>query len=756
MGHATLVDTTKCVGCRSCQVSCKQWNGLPAELTRVDGRTAGLQQPASVSFKTRTVVTFNEVANDSAPGGMNYVFVKRQCMHCLEPACVSACPVTAMHQTPDGVVAYDADKCMGCRYCVWACPFGAPAAEWDSRASRINKCDGCYGRALEAAPTARNGEALSQEDAAGFASKHAQPACVSQCPPGALEFGDRDELLARARQRIRDNPGKYVDHIYGEHEAGGTGWIYLAAVPFSQLGMPDVGTQSYPARSTPALAAVAPGVSAVGAVLGVTYALQQRKERISRERQEPPAPPQAPAHGANQAAARAEAHHAAHPEFAPLQRPFWTRTNQALLVLMLGGVASLVARFALGLGASTGLSDTYAWGLWIVFDLVWIALAAGAFATAGLIYVLRRHELYGLGRASVLLGLLSYSFVAVTLLADLGLPWHFWQLAFNAPEHSAMYEVSWCVSLYVTILAVEFAPVPLKWLGLTRAMDAWKRLAPLYVVAAVTGFVYLMSRNLGWTALAFAVFATLAVVYRPRPGEAATPLLPAMAAVTFSTMHQSSLGSLFLLMPDKLHPLWWSPMMPLLFLVSAVAAGCALVMLVELWMARVYRYQAPHAALAGMGKVVAVALLLAWMLRLSDLVVRGQLGSLALDSQGLLFLTEALLGGVLPLLLLWPAALRRNPALLALGAALTAGGVVLHRTSVVLLAMNLKGPMPQVVAPTPYSPSLVEWGISVGLVATTVFLFGLGVRKLPVLPERELLEPELERNEQWMPSVRPG
>jgi hypothetical protein len=120
-----------------------------------------------------------------------------------------------------------------------------------------------------------------------------------------------------------------------------------------------------------------------------------------------------------------------------------------------GGV-SLVARFALGLGGSTNLSDTYPWGLWILFDLVWIAVAAGAFAMAGVIYVFQRKDLYGLGRTAVLMGLLSYSFVTVTLLADLGLPWHFYALALNAPEHSAMFEVSWCVGMYVTVLLFEF------------------------------------------------------------------------------------------------------------------------------------------------------------------------------------------------------------------------------------------------------------------------------------------------------------
>ena len=145
------------------------------------------------------------------------------------------------------------------------------------------------------------------------------------------------------------------------------------------------------------------------------------------------------------------------------------------LAIMAFGSISLIARLALGLGGSTNLSNTYAWGLWIVFDLVWIAVAAGAFATAGFIYVFQRKDLYSMGRSAVLLGLLSYSFVTVTLIADLGLPWHFYQLGLQAPEQSAMFEVSWCVGLYVTILLLEFLPVPFQRWGLQKAMYVWQR-----------------------------------------------------------------------------------------------------------------------------------------------------------------------------------------------------------------------------------------------------------------------------------------
>ena len=157
MSKAILIDTTKCVGCRSCQVSCKEWNGLPGEITAVPRAGLGLQNPVTVSSKTLTLVTYHEVAAPDAPGGLKYVFAKRQCMHCDDPACASACPVAALHKMADGPVTYDSGKCIGCRYCVWACPFGAPTVEWDSLAPEIRKCTMCYDRISQPAPEARNG-----------------------------------------------------------------------------------------------------------------------------------------------------------------------------------------------------------------------------------------------------------------------------------------------------------------------------------------------------------------------------------------------------------------------------------------------------------------------------------------------------------------------------------------------------------------------------------------------------------------------
>ena len=709
--YAKLIDTTKCVGCKSCQVICKEWNDLPGELTKLQTGGLGLQNPTTLSGKTYMLLTHHEIDDPKAPGGFRSIFTKRQCMHCDDPACASACPVTALRKTKLGPVVYDKDKCIGCRYCMWACPFGAIGSEWESLAPKIQKCTLCADRLEMEPPTELNGRTLPPEEREALRAAFAIPACVKQCPADALHFGKRVDMLAKAKDRIRKGNGKYVDHVYGEKEAGGTATLYLSAVPFDQIGLPNVGTESYPHRSVAALSAVPPAVVGVGALLGGAYALGRRKEAV----------------------AQAEGAHDHHPHFAPIARKLWTPANLLLAALMLWGAISFVARFALGLGGSTHLSDTWAWGLWIVFDLVWIAVAAGAFATAGIIYVFRRDDLYALGRSAVLMGLLSYSFVTVTLVADLGLPWHFWQLGLQAPKHSAMFEVSWCVGLYVTILAFEFMPVAFERWGKERAMAWWRKAAPVWVVFAVTLFVYLMSRSVLWAGLAFLVFATLTWAFRPRPGEAPVPIMLAIAAVTLSTMHQSSLGSLFLLMPDKLHPAWWSPAMPILFFLSSIAAGIALVVLVELWIARAWGRTLRIAPLASLAKLGFWALLVYEVARVGDLAVRGQLGAGLTGDKGVLLAAELVLGGAVPLVLLGTRSLRERPAALFWGALLACGGVVLNRANVVAFAMRLRGPMPFV--PQSYAPSVFEWGVSIGLVAATIFLFGWAARNLPVLPE---------------------
>ena len=711
--RATLIDIANCIGCRACQVACKQWNERDGEVTELDDQL-GFQNPATLSAKTLTLIKFHEMVNDDKPGGVESAFVMQRCLHCLEPGCVSACPTTALYRQADGPVSYNADDCIGCRYCMLACPWDVPTADWDNLAPKISKCTHCADRVPQPAPVAFNGQPLSLDAAKQFADTVAIPACVKACPADALRYGTRDEMLALAHQRIADRPDRYVNHVYGEKELGGTSVLYLSAVPFDKLGFPTYGEQPFPAFTKTALGAVPPAVMAVGALLGAAYAFFKKRVHSVAVAS---ASHQAPGH-----------HHA---EFETLQRPLLTPFNWVLLLLMAVGAVSMVTRFALGLGGSTNLSDTYPWGLWILFDLVWIAVAAGAFAMAAVIYVFQRKDLYGLGRSAVLMGLLSYSFVTVTLIADLGLPWHFYALALRAPEHSAMFEVSWCVSLYVTILLLEFLPVPFAHFGYERAAAMLRRWNGAYVAAAVTLFVYLLSRNVLYALATAAIFGTLAWLFRARD-QHAEPIMLAIAAVTLSAMHQSSLGSLYLLMPNMLAPQWWSPAMPVSFFLSSIAAGTALVILIDMWIARGWRRPLELTRLAAVGQITFWALLVYLVFRLGDMAVRNQFGGAFTGTLGLAFAAEIVLGGVVPLLLLARRSFRERADLLGLAAFLAVAGVAYNRMNVVIFAMTFRGRMPW-GWPEQYLPSFVEWGVSIGLIAATIFLFGLAARLMPVL-----------------------
>jgi formate dehydrogenase iron-sulfur subunit len=710
---STLIDITNCIGCHACQVACKQWNDRDGEQTELLPEL-GFQNPAVLSAKTYTLISFHEFADEKAPGGLRNSFVMRRCLHCLQPACVSACPTTALFRQEDGPVVYNADKCIGCRYCMLACPWDVPTAEWNSLKPEIQKCTHCADRTAQPLPKARNGFPLTVLETQAFKEKTPVPACVKACPADALVYGDREEMLKEAHRRMANRPGRYVDRIYGEKEAGGTSVLYLSAVPFAKLGFPEVGEKAFPAYSKAALTAVPPAVMALGATLAMVYSyFRKRVAAVTTAVQ-----------GADH-----------HPEFERLPNKLLTPVTWLLLLLMAFCGVAMVARFVLGLGGSTHLSDTFPWGLWIVFDLVWIAVAAGAFAMAGIIYVFQRKDLYALGRTAVLMGLLSYSFVTVTLIADLGLPWHFYQLGLQSPEHSAMFEVSWCVGLYVTVLLFEFLPVPLEYFGLTRALAAWRRWSGLYVALAMALFVYMLSRNPIYALVTLAIFGAVAWFFR----TATEPILLAIAAVTLSTMHQSSLGSLYLLMPNMLAAQWWSPVLPIDFFLSSIVAGTALVVLIAMWIDRAWRRPFPPEQLASVGQITFWALVVYLGFRLGDLAFRGQLAGAFSGRLGPAFAVEVLLGGVVPLVLLSRAALRARGGLLFIASLLAVLGVVYNRLNVVLFAMDFRGRMPW-VAPERYVPSLVEWGVSIGLIAATIFLFGLGARWVPVLPKREASE----------------
>lgn len=245
---ALLFDSTLCTGCGACYTACKEKNVLPP--------TAVNFLRDDLSADTYTVVNRR-----------NNRYVRRMCMHCEDPTCVSVCPVGALAKSPEGPVSYDASKCMGCRYCMQACPFNIPQYEWDSPITpRVRKCDMCGDRV-----------------AAGL-----QTACATVCPTGATKFGDREELIAEARERIRNNAGRYVDHVYGVTEVGGTSVLLLSAVPFESLGYRTDLPQTPLPQLTWNVLHKLPKVVGVGGVLmsGIWWITKRRQDVQRAQREE--------------------------------------------------------------------------------------------------------------------------------------------------------------------------------------------------------------------------------------------------------------------------------------------------------------------------------------------------------------------------------------------------------------------------------------------------------------------------------------
>jgi len=224
--RGVLVDTTKCIGCRACEAACAEANTLSGQIALDDA--AAFAKPRKTDTASFTVVNKAAVASPAR-------FVKQQCMHCVEPACASACLARALDKTPAGPVVYHKDRCLGCRYCMVACPFDVPKYEYEKALPYVRKCTFCADRQ-------EKGEA---------------PACTSVCPSGALTFGSRNALLDTARERLYAKDSTYVRHIYGENEVGGTSWMYITDIPLEKLGLPtEVGSYAYSSLTQASLAAV--------------------------------------------------------------------------------------------------------------------------------------------------------------------------------------------------------------------------------------------------------------------------------------------------------------------------------------------------------------------------------------------------------------------------------------------------------------------------------------------------------------------
>jgi len=236
MSVGLLFDSTRCIGCGACSAACKEANALPLPIE---------EHPTAYTW---TVV--------ERVDGVN---VRRLCFHCAQPTCVSVCPVSALRKTPEGPVVYDAARCIGCRYCIMACPFGVPKYQWDRAIPIVGKCVLCADRVARGLPTA----------------------CAAVCPTGATLFGERNGLVREARRRIAANPDTYVDHVYGVTEAGGTSVLMLSAVAFERLGMKtDVPRRPLPLLTWQILSKVPSFVGVFGALLFGIHWITKRRDQV--------------------------------------------------------------------------------------------------------------------------------------------------------------------------------------------------------------------------------------------------------------------------------------------------------------------------------------------------------------------------------------------------------------------------------------------------------------------------------------------
>ncbi len=244
-----LYDTTLCIGCKACVVACQDANGLPRDTSGIDDK---YNAPLALSARAKNVIKLYKGGNEATTS-----FMKAQCMHCVDPACVSACMIGALRKGDKGIVSYNVDYCVGCRYCEIACPFNVPKFEWTKVAPQIVKCELCRHRLAEGR----------------------EPACTEVCPRHAVIYGKRSDLLQEAKRRLATEPGKYVQHVYGETEAGGTQCLYISHVPFDRLGLPALPDRPAPQLARSIQHTVYKGFVAPVALYGVLAAVMLRNRR---------------------------------------------------------------------------------------------------------------------------------------------------------------------------------------------------------------------------------------------------------------------------------------------------------------------------------------------------------------------------------------------------------------------------------------------------------------------------------------------
>jgi formate dehydrogenase iron-sulfur subunit len=404
-----------------------------------------------------------------------------------------------------------------------------------------------------------------------------------------------------------------------------------------------------------------------------------------------------------------------------------TRGLGVVIALAALGLGLIAYRFAFGLGAATNLSDGYPWGFWIGMDiLAGIALAAGGFVMAGVVHLFGGHRFHPLARPAILTAFLGYLLFIFALMVDLGRPWNIWWALISWNHYSPMFEVAWCVMFYTGVLALEFTPAVLERLRLERLHRLWLQGVPFFIMGLLSLFTYAMTGSARWTGVVLAILAVWETLMRTGAmrRDQQMPVLLIMAGVIFSTLHQSSLGTLFLI-TDKLGPLWYTPILPALFFLSAVMVGPAMVIAEGLTSSWALRRRPELNLLRPLGHAMPYLLALYLLVRLGDLVIRGVvLETMTASWRTGWWWLEILLVLTALAIFATPELARRRRGL-ALGAWATVLAVVVHRCGVAIIGIDV----PEYAR---YIPAWSEVFITVGVVALGLLGFRLAVAFLPI------------------------
>ncbi len=378
----------------------------------------------------------------------------------------------------------------------------------------------------------------------------------------------------------------------------------------------------------------------------------------------------------------------AHAKPSPVNAPFWTPGVFVLLAFMISAAFFVMARYMGGLAAVSNLSNAHPWGLWIGIDVATgVALAAGGFTTAALAHIFGRHYYEAVTRPALLTAMLGYTFVSIGLFIDIGRSWAIWKPIVFWQPNSVLFEVAMCVVVYLHVLYIEFIPIVAERFG-----EKIKILDFLNKILDKVMWVFII------------------------------------AGVVLSCMHQSGLGSLMLIAPTKVHPLWYTPILPLLFLLSAMSVGYPMVVFETTIATKALKLESEMEILTPLTKITIFILGIYMTLKIGDMAVRGTYVYLFDGSvESRCFLTEMILGVIIPWFMLIMPGVRRSRRWLFIACTLIVGGVALNRVNVFLVSFN------QPFAKTGYFPSIGEIVITCGLISAIIFFYRLAVTYLPVL-----------------------